>query len=103
MKQLKQEELAGLAPIDIVAAINTGAEIVNATYPFVKDLFGKISELVKSIQTDKLSTPKGKRIAIEALQKEVDILKAKDVLQKELNKLYDARFEKLKAAGVLVE
>lgn len=103
MKQIKHEDLAGLSPVDVVGAINAGAEIVNATYPFVKDLFGKIAELVSSIKTDKLSTPHGKRVAIEALQKEVEVLNAKDVLQKELNKLYDARFAKLIAAGILVD
>ena len=47
----------------------------------------KIKELVQSIQTDALSTPHGKRVAIEELQKKVQILIAKDVLQKQFNKL----------------
>lgn len=43
MKEIKHAELAGIPPIDIVNAINTGATIVNATFPFVKDLFAKIA------------------------------------------------------------
>ncbi len=100
MAELKQEDFADKAPIDIVNLINTGATIVNATYPFIKDLFGKIAELVASIHTDKLSTAPGKRKAIEELQQEVKILNAKDVLQKQLNKIYDAAFLKL---GVVIE
>lgn len=98
MKEIKHAELAGIPPIDIVNAINTGATIVNATYPFIKDLFGKINELVASIQTDALSTPKGKRKAIEELQR---VTEARNIVQKELNKLYDAYFKQLADKGLI--
>ena len=101
MKEIKQADLATVAPIDIVNAINTGATIVNATYPFIKDLFAKVAELVASIQTDKLSTPKGKRIAIELLIQETEALKAQNLLQKELNKITDANFATLKDKGLI--
>jgi hypothetical protein len=101
MQKLNQEDLEGLTPDQIIDYLNQGAVIVNASFPFIKDLFAKIKELVQSIQTDKLSTPKGKRLAIEELQRQVEILIAKDVLQKELNKLYDANFAKLAEKGLL--
>ena len=98
MKEIKHAELAAIPPIDIVNAINTGATIVNATFPFVKDLFAKIAELVASIQTDALSTPKGKRKAIEELQR---VTEARNIVQKELNKLYDAYFKQLADKGLI--
>jgi len=98
MKEIKHEGLSAVPPIDIVNAINTGATIVNATFPFVKDLFAKIAELVSSIQTDALSTPKGKRKAIEELQR---VTEARNAVQKELNKLYDGYFKQLADKGLI--
>lgn len=89
MKEIKHEDLPNITGEEVVAAINTGAIIVNATFPFIKDLFGKIGEWFKSIQTDRLSTPHGKRVAIEELQKNYEILAAQNKLQRELNKIYD--------------
>jgi hypothetical protein len=99
MKQLTKSEVKGIAPIDIVEAINTGATIVNASFPFIRDLFIKVGELVKSVQTDKLSTPKGKRLAIEALRNEVEILQAQNELQKKFNSLL---LEQLAANGIKI-
>lgn len=85
MKQLKREDLKNLSPNQVLDALNTGAQIVNVGFPFIKDLFGKIGELVKTFQTDKLSTPHGKRVAIEELQKHVEVLEAQNQLQKKFN------------------
>lgn len=95
MKQVTKANLPNITPDELVNILNTGGSIVNATFPFIKDLFAKIKELVASIQTDKLSTPHGKRLAIEELQKQVEILNAKDIIQKELNKIYDENFKAL--------
>jgi len=95
MAELNHDDLEAMAPIDVIGAINTGATIINATFPFIKDLFAKIAELVRSVQTDRLSTPHGKRVAIEELQHDMEVMKAKDALQKELNKLYDQHFHDL--------
>lgn len=104
--EIKHEELPNIAPIDVVGAITTGATIVNATLPFITDLFKKISEFFKSIQTDSLSMPKGKRKAIEDLQK---VTEARNEVQKAYNKLndeknaqYDLWFAQLKEKGVIV-
>ena len=88
--EITHADLPNITPDEIVNILNTGGTIVNATMPFIKDLFAKIKELVQGIQTDKLSTPHGKRLAIEELQRQVEILNAKDVLQKQLNKLFEA-------------
>ena len=94
--KIEHAELPNIAPVDVVNILNTGGEIVNATYPFIKDLFAKIKELVGTFQTDALSTPHGKRVAIEALQ-------AQNLVQKELNKLNDKRFAELLAKGLISE
>lgn len=86
-KQIQHAELPNITPDELVNILSTGGTILNATFPFIKDAFAKIKELVQSIQTDALSTPHGKRVAIEELQKQVQILIAKDVLQKQFNKL----------------
>ena len=88
--QITQADMPTITPDEIVNILNTGGTIVNATIPFLKELFAKIKELVQGIQTDALSTPHGKRLAIEELQRQVEILNAKDVLQKQLNKLFEA-------------
>lgn len=102
-KKIEHAQLPNITPDEVVNILSTGGQIVNATFPFIKDLFGKIKELVQSIQTDALSTPHGKRLAIEELQKQVEILIAKDVIQKELNKLNDTRFAELIAKGLISE
>lgn len=99
MAEIKRENLPTIPPIDVVGLITTGATIVNATLPFIKELFAKIGELVKTIHTDKLSRPRGKRLAIEALRKEVDILQAQNELQKKWN---SALIRALKDAGIAV-
>ena len=96
-KQLSTSELKNLTPEEIVDILNKGGKIVDATLPFIKDIFGKLKELVTSIQSDALSTPKGKRLAIEELQHQVEILNAKDAVQKELNKLNDQKIADLEA------
>lgn len=100
-KAIAHAELPNITPDEVVNILSTGGTILNASFPFIKDLFAKIKELVQSIQTDALSTPKGKRKAIEELQRETEILIAKDVIQKQYNKLKDEadfkRDEEIKA------
>ena len=91
---MKHADLAEMQPIDVVNALNTGVQLVDASIPFVKDIFGKIAELIKGLQGDELSTPHGKRVHIEALE-------ARNIAQKELNKLYDSNFAILAGKGLL--
>ena len=91
MKKIERADLPGITPDEIVNILNTGGQIVNASFPFIKEIFGKIGELISSIKTDNLSTPKGKRLAIEELQRQVEILQAANELQKQLNKIYDEK------------
>lgn len=100
-KKIAHADLPNIGPEELVNILNTGGTILNATFPFIKDLFSKIKELVQSVQTDKLSTPHGKRVAIEQLREEQDISNAKDAIQKELNKLYDGYFAQLKEKGII--
>lgn len=97
MRKLQRESIRSISPSDIVSAINSGAQIVNVSFPFIKDLFMKIGELVKGFQTDKLSTPHGKRLAIEELQNRVEVLQAQNQLQKAWN---SQLIKKLQAAGI---
>lgn len=83
MESIKQSDLQNITPEQLVEYLNKGSKLVEVTMPFIKEAFTKVNEFFKSIQTDKLSTPHGKRVHIEALE-------ARNILQKELNKTYDA-------------
>jgi hypothetical protein len=63
MKIEKQQALQMPIP-DLIAAINTGAEIVGAVKPVIDALVSWLG----SLKLDALSTPHGKRLAIEAGQ-----------------------------------
>ncbi len=59
---------------DVVTGINNGTAILEAGKPLIKILFDLISEGIKNIQTDSLSTPHGKRLAIEGLLAQIKLL-----------------------------
>ena len=88
-RKIEHAELPGLTPDEFVDILNTGGQILNATLPLIKEGFNKIGELVNAIHIDNLSFPHGKKLAILELQRQVEILNAKDILQKQYNKLKD--------------
>lgn len=92
MKKVNLSTAQGMKPIDVVAAINTGIQIVDTIAPVAKVLFDKINEFLKSLNLGKNNpnSPKNVRLRLEALE-------AKDKLQKELNKLTEARLVALEA------
>jgi hypothetical protein len=86
MRKIKRAELPNISPNEIIDIVKGGVQLVDATLPFIKELFDKISEGVKNLGGP--NSAQGKRRRIEALE-------AKDLLQKELNKLTNARLEAL--------
>jgi len=69
-------------PGDIVAVINAGIQIVDAAAPVLSVLFDKINTWIQSLGSKNPNSPKNVRLRLEALE-------AKDVLQKQINKLND--------------
>ena len=91
---MKKAEIRSANPVDFVNAINTGATVFNAVFPLIKEGFTKLAELIKSVTKDKLSTPAGKRQAIESLIEQVSVLQAQNQLQKKWNSALLAELEK---------
>lgn len=87
-------------PVDIINAINAGGKIVDAAMPVIKKAIEAITEWIDNMGNS-ISTPRGKRLRIEAND-------ALDVLQSKKDELHDsliadltARVEKLEmSAGV---
>ena len=88
MAKLNLQTIPTIPVGDIISGIQTGEHIIEVAYPVIKDLFTKVSEWIKGLQSDELSTPHGKRKHIEALE-------VKDKLQQKLNKIHEAAFKQL--------
>lgn len=89
----KQLTLAGaqaLKPVDVVSVVTGGIQIVEAAAPVIKVLFDKLTDLISSLGKNNPNSPKNVRLRLAALE-------AKDLLQKEQNKLVEARLAALEA------
>ncbi|MDW8420130.1 MAG: hypothetical protein RML37_12035 [Chitinophagales bacterium] len=89
----KQLTLAGaqaLKPIDVVSVVTGGIQIVEAAAPVIKVLFDKLNDLITSLGKNNPNSPKNVRLRLQALE-------AKDLLQKELNKTFEARLAALES------
>jgi len=80
--QLTHEDAKTIGPDEIISTINTGVQIVEATLPFLTLLFDKIKEAIDGISGP--NSPAGRLKRIEALE-------AQNLVQKELNKLYNEK------------
>jgi hypothetical protein len=80
MKKLTLKSAQAIPVGDVVAVINGGIQFVDAVAPIAKVLFDKINQLVQSIGKKNPGSPANRLLRIEALE-------AKDLLQKEVNKL----------------
>lgn len=88
MKQFNLKSAQAAKPVDVVGAINTGIQIVEAAAPVLKTLFDKINEFLANIGKNKPNSPAGRLARIEALE-------AQNKLQKEQNKLFEQRLAAL--------
>lgn len=90
---MKAQDLAGMEPIDIIGAINTGEQIIGATLPLITDIIAKIQAANHS---DNVHTPAGRTNHILATE-------ALDKLQNAKIELHDKYFAQLIAKGVIEE
>jgi len=87
-KKIDLKTAKTLNPGDIIAGLNTGIELVGAAGPILSVLFDKISDWVNQLGKNNPNSPRNKTKRIEALE-------AQNLLQKELNKTYEARLAAL--------
>ena len=93
-RKFKAAELPNIEVGEIIDGLNTGAEIVGATLPILKELAEKIIEWGKGLEIDALSLPRGKRKAIEALQ-------ALEKVDQQKQVVYDGYFAQLIEKGIV--
>lgn len=89
-KTIKAADLAGKSPEEILEILKGGVKLVEATAPYVKELFGKIGELFAGIAGNNGPKQRLKRI---------EFLEAQNQLQKAENKLLWEAIEALKPKG----
>ena len=85
MKTIQRGQQIGAE--DIINGIQQGIKIVDATKPFISELFKKVSEWVSEIRSAP-NSPAGRLKRIQALE-------AQNALQKEENKLNNALIQSL--------
>ena len=90
---MKRTDLPGMTSADVIAGINTGVQIADATLPFIEEIIQKIQDAGTS--TD-LRTPHGKRVHIEQLE-------ALAKVEVEKQKLYDKYFQQLIDKQIITE
>lgn len=94
-KKIDLATAQSITPDEIISGIDTGIEIIGKAEPILKLLFDKISEAIKNIGGPK--SPQGRLKRIEALEQTAALLQTKDGLQKELNKVNEARLKAIEA------
>jgi len=88
MKTINATEFGQQEVGTIVDDINAGIQLVDASIPIIKEIFGKINEWISQL---------GDEVALHKV-KHIKALEAAGKLQKELNKLYEARLDALEKA-----
>lgn len=86
MKTITQAQAAPLNGEEIVELIKGGVAFVDANKGWITELFKKVGEWISEIKAAP-NSPHGRLMRIQALE-------AQNTLQKELNKINDARDEK---------
>jgi len=85
-KQIDAKTAAEINPDEILGHLQNGVEFVGAALPIIKTLYDKIAQGIKDLGGP--NSPPGRRRRIEALE-------AQNLLQKELNKTFEARLKAL--------
>ena len=93
MKKLSQAESAPLSGGEIVDIIVGGVQFIDANKGWITDLFKKVGDWISEIKAAP-NSPHGRLMRIQALE-------AQNTLQKELNKISDAKFAILESKGLL--
>ncbi len=91
MKKLTAKSAQQIPVGNVVEVITGGIQFVEAVAPIAKILFDKINEFVKSLNIGKNNPNSPINV-----RKRIAALEAKDMLQKELNKVIAAEIEALK-------
>jgi len=89
-KKLTAQDAEAITPDEILGYLQGGIEFVGAATPIIKVLYDKIAEAIKNLGGP--NSPQGRRRRIEALE-------AQNLLQKEVNKVNDARLKALEDAS----
>lgn len=87
-KQLSKAQAEAITPGEILGILQGGVDFVGAATPIIKVLYDKIAEAIKNMGGP--NSPQGRRRRIEALE-------AQNLLQKEINKVNEARLAALEA------
>jgi hypothetical protein len=90
-QKLTLKQAGGLTPEQAISLINGGIQFVDAVQPTLRVLFDKLTNFIASLGKNNPNSPKNVRLRLQALE-------AKDQLQKELNKQFEARLQALENA-----
>jgi DNA-binding IscR family transcriptional regulator len=88
MRKLNAKQAEEIPIGDVVAVINGGIQLVDAAAPVLSILFNKVNDWITQLGKNNPNSPKNVRLRLAALE-------AKDALQKELNKTFEARLAAL--------
>lgn len=91
-KKIDLATAKSIEPVDVVAAINSGIQIIDAAAPVIKTLFEKIAQFFEMIGKNNPNSPHNVRLRLATLE-------AKDILQKELNKTFEARLSAMESGN----